>query len=97
MQRLTGNGIVFIHAGGSIAEFDLRENESIQIDAGCLVAFTPTADFSIQDTGSLKSQIFGGSGWFFATLKGPGKVWIQSLPFIRLVSKFASNLVVKQK
>ena len=97
MQRLTGEGIAFIHAGGSITEFDLRENETIQIDAGCLVAFTPAADFSIQDTGSFKSQIFGGSGWFFATLKGPGKVWVQSLPFTRLVSKFASNLVVKQK
>ena len=97
MQRLSGDGVVFIHAGGSIAEFDLRENETIQIDAGCLVAFTPTVDFSIQDTGSLKSQFFGGSGLFFATLKGPGKVWVQSLPFIRLVGKIASNIVIKQK
>lgn len=97
MQRLSGDGVVFIHAGGSIAEFDLEEGETIQTDAGCLVAFTPSVDFSIQDTGSLKSQFFGGSGFFFATLRGPGKVWIQSLPFIRLVQRFASNLVIKQK
>ena len=97
MQRLSGNGVVFIHAGGSVAEFDLNAGETVQADAGCLVAFTPTVDFSIQDTGSFKSQIFGGSGLFFATLKGPGKVWIQSLPFVRLVQRIAANLVVKQK
>ena len=97
MQRLTGDGVVFIHAGGTIAEFDLEKDETIQIDAGCLVAFTPDAYFSIQDTGSFKSQIFGGSGLFFATLRGPGKVWVQSLPFTRLVQKFASQIVIKQK
>lgn len=97
MQRLSGNGVVFINAGGSIAEFDLRENETVQIDAGCLVAFTPDAEFSIQDTGSFKSQIFGGSGLFFATLKGPGKVWVQSLPFSRLAGKFVSRITIEQK
>ena len=97
MQRLTGNGVVFIHAGGSVAEFDLEEGETIQVDAGCLTAFTSSVDFSIQDTGNFKSQLFGGSGLFFATLGGPGKVWIQSLPFTRLVQRFTSQIQNKQK
>lgn len=97
MQRLTGNGVVFINAGGSIAEIDLADGETIQTDVGCLVAFEPSVYFDIEGTGGFKSQFFGGSGVFFATLKGPGKVWIQSLPFIRLVQKFASNIVIKQK
>ena len=97
MQRLTGNGVVFINAGGSIAEIDLADGETIQTDVGCLVALEPSVYFDIEGTGSLKSQFFGGSGVFFATLRGPGKVWIQSLPFIRLVQKFVSRITIKQK
>ncbi|MBR1777501.1 MAG: TIGR00266 family protein [Alphaproteobacteria bacterium] len=97
MQRLSGSGVVFIHAGGSIAEIDLRDGETIQVDAGCLVAFEPSVYFDIEGTGSLKSQIFGGSGIFFATLSGPGKVWVQSLPFSRLARRFASQAYANRK
>ena len=89
MQRLTGNGVVFINAGGSIAEIDLAQYETIQVDVGCLVAFQPSVYFDIQSTGNFKSQLFGGSGVFFSILSGPGKVWVQSLPFSRLAEKFA--------
>lgn len=92
MQRLTGNGVVFIHAGGSIAEIELDQYEAIQVDVGCLVAFQPSVYFDIQSTGNLKSQVFGGSGVFFAILRGPGKVWVQSLPFSRLAQKFALQI-----
>ena len=97
MQKLSGNGVVFINGGGSIAELELKHGETIQTDIGCLVAFTPSVDFGIEGAGGIKSQIFGGSGVFFATLRGPGKVWIQSLPFSRLVERFASRIVIRQK
>ncbi|MBO4644338.1 MAG: TIGR00266 family protein [Alphaproteobacteria bacterium] len=97
MQRLTGDGVVFINAGGAIAEIELDDDEILQTDVGCLAAFESSVDFDIEGAGSLKSQFFGGSGVFFASLKGPGKVWIQSLPFTRLVRKVASNIVIRQK
>ena len=97
MQRLKGNGVVFINAGGSVAEFDLDENETIQVDVGCLVAFSQSVRFGIETAGDIKSLFFGGSGGFFATLTGPGKVWVQSLPFFRLVQKFVSRITIKQK
>lgn len=97
MQRLSGEGVVFIHAGGSIVEIDLDDYETIQVDVGCLVALQPSVYFDIQATGNLKSLFFGGSGAFFATLSGPGKVWIQSLPFTRLVQKFVSQITIERK
>ena len=97
MQKLSGNGVVFINGGGSISELELQYGETIQVDVGCLVAFTSSVDFGIEGAGSLKSQIFGGSGVFFATLRGPGKVWVQSLPFSRLVQRVASRIIIRQK
>lgn len=87
MQRLYGDGLVFINAGGSIAEYDLKPGEVIEVDVGCLVAFQPGVTFDITDAGTVKSQFLGGSGLFFAELTGPGKVWVQSLPFSRLARR----------
>ena len=92
MQRLSGDGVVFIHAGGTIGEITLQEGDALQVDVGCLVAFQPSVYFNVTGTGSIKSQIFGGSGLFFADLRGPGKVWVQSLPFYRLAQIFADQI-----
>lgn len=97
MQRLRGDGVVFIHAGGAIGEIELKEYEALQVDVGCLVAFQPSVHFNVAGTGNLKSQIFGGSGLFFADLRGPGKVWVQSLPFARLAQRFADRIVPRRK
>ncbi len=97
MQRLSGDGVVFIHAGGTISEIDLKEDEFIQVDIGCLVAFEPSVHFEVTGTGSLKAQLFGGSGLFFADMRGPGKVWIQSLPFSRLAQRFADQIHPRKK
>ena len=96
MQRLSGNGVVFINGGGSLAELELGYGETIQVDVGCLVGFTSSVDFGIEGAGNLKSQIFGGSGVFFATLRGPGKVWVQTLPFSRLAQRVASRILIRQ-
>jgi len=87
MQRLQGDGWAFIHAGGTLYERDLAPGESIRVDTGCVVAYQPGVDFDIQYVGNIKSAIFGGEGLFFATLKGPGRVWLQSLPFSRLAGR----------
>ena len=87
MQKLEGDGLAFLHAGGSIIEKDLQHGEIIRIDTGCLVALTQNVDYDIEMVKGVKSMFFGGEGLFFATLKGPGKVWIQSLPFSRLASR----------
>lgn len=97
MQRLTGDGVVFIHAGGTIAEIDLEQGDALQVDVGCLVAFQPSVYFNVIGTGNLKSQIFGGSGLFFADMRGPGKVWVQSLPFSRLARRFAAQIHPNKK
>ena len=97
MQKLSGDGVVFIHAGGTIGEIDLREGDALQVDVGCLVAFQPSVYFNVIGTGSIKSQIFGGSGLFFADLHGPGKVWVQSLPFSRLAQRFADQIHPRKK
>ncbi len=94
LQRLRGDGMVFIHAGGTIYERRL-ENEKIMVDTGCIVAFENTIDYDIQRAGNLKSMIFGGEGLFLATLRGSGRVWLQSLPFSRLadrILKFAPTV-----
>jgi uncharacterized protein (TIGR00266 family) len=87
MQRLQGDGLVFVHAGGMIHSLDLGPNESLRVDAGCIVALQPGIDFDIQFVGGIKSALFGGEGLFFANLKGPGKVWLQSLPLSRLADR----------
>ena len=91
LEKLYGNGLVFIHAGGTIIEKNLN-NESLTIDSGCIVAFEDSVDFSVEPVGGLKSMLFGGEGMFFATLSGRGKVFLQSLPFSRLVDRIISSV-----
>ncbi|GAX88853.1 TIGR00266 family protein [Effusibacillus lacus] len=87
MQKLEGDGLAFVHAGGTIYEKQLQPGELLRIDTGCLVAFTKEVDYDIEFVGGVKTALFGGEGLFFATLRGPGKVWVQSLPFSRLASR----------
>ena len=91
LQRLKGDGETFVHAGGMIVEKTLRQGETLRIDTGCLVAMQASVDYDIQFVGSVKSALFGGEGLFFATLTGPGQVWLQSLPFSRLAARFGSQ------
>lgn len=90
MQRLEGDGWVFVQMGGALVERELAPGEQIHVDTGCLAAYTPTVDFDLVMAGGVKSVIFGGEGLFFARLTGPGKVWIQSLPFSRLAGRMLS-------
>jgi uncharacterized protein (TIGR00266 family) len=90
LQRLRGDGMVFVHAGGTIVERQLN-NEKLMVDTGCIVAFESTIDYDIQRAGNLKSMIFGGEGIFLATLRGTGRVWLQSLPFSRLADRILEN------
>ena len=87
MQKLEGDGMAFVHAGGHVVEKVLQPGELLKIDTGCIVAFTHGVDYDIQFVGGIKNTIFGGEGVFFATLRGPGKVWIQTLPISRLASR----------
>jgi uncharacterized protein (TIGR00266 family) len=87
MQKLEGDGWVFVQMGGTIVERTLGPGEELHIDTGCLAAYTSTVDFDIMTAGGVKSMLFGGEGVFFARLRGPGKVWIQSLPFARLAGR----------
>lgn len=87
MQRLTGDGWAFVHAGGTLYERTLAPGELLRVDTGCIVAFQPSVDYDIQMVGGIKTAFFGGEGLFFATLRGPGKVWLQSLPFSRLAGR----------
>ena len=87
MQKLEGDGLAFVHAGGHILERELMPGELLKIDTGCIVAFTPSCDYDIQFVGGIKNTIFGGEGLFYATLRGPGKVWVQTLPVSRLASR----------
>lgn len=87
MQRLTGDGWAFLHAGGTIRERELGPGETLRVDTGCIVAFQKQVDFDIQFVGGIKSAFFGGEGLFFATLRGPGRVWLQSLPLSRLADR----------
>jgi uncharacterized protein (TIGR00266 family) len=84
LQKIEGDGKAFIHAGGTVIEKQLN-NETLRIDTGCVVAFEPTLDFDIETAGSLKSMVFGGEGIFLATMKGTGKVWLQSMPIRKLI------------
>ena len=87
MQKLEGDGLTFVHAGGTIVEKELRAGELLRVDTGCLVALTQTVSFDIEFVGGVKSALFGGEGFFFATIRGPGHVWLQSLPFSRLAGR----------
>jgi uncharacterized protein (TIGR00266 family) len=88
LQKLEGDGRAFIHAGGTVIEKHLN-NETLRIDTGCVVAFEPSLDFDIETTGSLKSMVFGGEGLFLATMRGTGKVWLQSMPIRKLIRALA--------
>jgi uncharacterized protein (TIGR00266 family) len=87
MQQLDGDGLSFVHAGGTIVEKELAAGETLRVDTGCLVALTQTVNYDIEYVGNVKSAIFGGESFFFATLTGPGHVWLQSLPFSRLAGR----------
>lgn len=87
MQKLDGDGWVFVQFGGTVIERELRADEELHVDTGCLAAYTPSVDFDLVAAGGVKSMIFGGEGAFFARLRGPGKVWVQSLPFSRLAGR----------
>src|SRR5215218_8431164 len=87
LQRLQGDGLAFIHAGGTLYERQLAPGEMLRVDTGCIVAFQPSVDYDIQLVGGIKTALFGGEGLFFATLRGPGRVWLQSLPFSRLAGR----------
>ncbi|MDR3566054.1 MAG: TIGR00266 family protein [Negativicutes bacterium] len=87
MQKLEGDGHVFLHAGGTIVERQLQPGEVVHVNTGCVVAIEPTVQFDIEQAGNIKSALFGGEGLFFAVLRGPGKIWLQSLPFSRLAGR----------
>jgi uncharacterized protein (TIGR00266 family) len=87
MQKLEGNGLAFVHAGGTVVRRDLQMGEELLLDTGCLVAHTASVNFEIQYVGKIKTALFGGEGLFLARLSGPGTVWLQSLPFSRLASR----------
>jgi uncharacterized protein (TIGR00266 family) len=92
MQKLEGDGHVFVHAGGTLVERELKAGEELHVDTGCLAALSQTVDYDVVTVGGVKSMIFGGEGVFFARLRGPGHVWLQSLPFSRLAGRIMANL-----
>jgi len=87
MQKLEGDGLAFVHAGGTLAVKELDPGEVLKVDTGCIVGFTKDVDYDIEFIGGIKNTLFGGEGLFFATLRGPGTVYVQSLPFSRLASR----------
>ena len=91
MQRLRGDGIACVHAGGTIMHRELAAGERIKLDTGCLMAVQPTVDYDIEFVGGFKNTFFGGEGLFLATLTGPGRIWVQSLPFSRLAGRMLAN------
>jgi uncharacterized protein (TIGR00266 family) len=97
MEKLEGDGMAFCHAGGHVIQRDLQAGELLKIDTGCIVAYTQNIDFDIQFIGGIKNTIFGGEGVFFATLRGPGTVWLQSLPISRLASRLMQYGFGKRK
>lgn len=90
MQKLEGDGMAFVHSGGHVIEKDLQPGEILKVDTGCIVAFVNTVNYDIQFVGGVKNTLFGGEGMFYATLRGPGKVWIQTLPISRLAGRILS-------
>ncbi len=92
LQKIEGDGLAFVHSGGTVVERNLAAGEVLRVDTGCLVAFESTVQYDIQTVPGIKTAIFGGEGLFFAALSGPGKIWIQSLPFSRLAGRVLSAL-----
>lgn len=90
LQSLQGKGSAFIHAGGNFVEKELKEGETLRVDTGCLVAFEDSVDYDIKSIGGIKTSLFGGEGLFVAHMSGPGKVWLQTLPFSRMAEKIFS-------
>jgi len=97
MQRLEGDGMAFVHAGGHVLSRDLVAGEVLKIDTGCIVAFTASVQYDIEFVGGIRNTLFGGEGVFFATLRGPGRVWIQTLPISRLAERILSYGTVRRK
>ncbi|HEX6938046.1 MAG TPA: TIGR00266 family protein [Longimicrobiales bacterium] len=97
LQRLQGDGMAFVHAGGTVIRRDLAAGETIRVDTGCVVAFPPTVDYDIQFIGGFKNALFGGEGLFLATLTGPGPVFLQSLPFSRLADRILAAARFQQR
>ncbi len=97
LQELTGDGLAFVHAGGTILERNLGPGERLRVDTGCLVAIGPTVDYDIQFVGGFKNALFGGEGMFLAVLRGPGKVYLQSLPFSRMADRIYAAARFQQK
>ncbi|HLO73957.1 MAG TPA: TIGR00266 family protein [Flavobacterium sp.] len=91
MQKIEGDGMAFVHSGGTLAKKELQAGELLRVDTGCLVGFTKDVDYDIEFVGGIKNTIFGGEGIFFATLRGPGVVYIQSLPFTRLADRIIAS------
>lgn len=97
MEKIEGDGMAFMHAGGYVVERELKAGELLRVDTGCVVAYTGDVDFDIELVRGVRNWIFGGEGLFFAVLRGPGKIWLQSLPISRLASKIVSYGVGKRK
>jgi uncharacterized protein (TIGR00266 family) len=97
MQKLEGDGLAFVHAGGHVFERELQYGELLKIDTGCIVAFTHTVEYDIQFVGGIRNTIFGGEGLFFAALRGPGRVWIQTLPISRLAGRILQYGTVQRR
>ena len=97
MEKLEGDGMAFLHACGHVIEKDLQPGELLKVDTGCIVGFTSNVNYDIQFVGGIKNTLFGGEGLFFATLTGPGKVWIQTLPISRLAGRILAYGTYKRK
>lgn len=97
MQKLEGDGLAFLHASGYVVERTLQAGEMIKVDTGCIVGFTAGVDYDIQFVGGIKNTLFGGEGLFFATLRGPGKIWLQSLPISRLAGRILAYGTYQRK
>jgi uncharacterized protein (TIGR00266 family) len=97
MQKLEGDGMAFCHAGGHVMSRKLNSGEVLRVDTGCIVAYTQDVDYDIQFVGGIKNTLFGGEGVFFATLKGPGEVWLQTLPISRLASRILAYGTTQRK
>ncbi|MCX6315275.1 MAG: TIGR00266 family protein [Sphingobacteriales bacterium] len=97
MEKLEGDGLAFAHAGGYVIERELQAGEILKVDTGCVVAYTPSVDFDVEFISGIKNWMFGGEGLFFAILKGPGKVWLQSLPISRLAGRIMQYSTTTRK
>ena len=91
MQKIEGDGMAFVHSGGTMAKKELKPGEILKVDTGCIIGFTQDVDYDIEFIGGIRNSIFGGEGLFYATLKGPGTVYIQSLPFSRLADRIIAS------